>query len=161
LVHTKPRQEAIALLNLQQQNYVCYLPMIPSQKLIKGSIGLSNISLFPRYLFIQLGLTQSAKSWSPIRSTRGVARLVSFGSEPAKVDENLIEALKAQEARVQGEPIQLFNRGERVILTHGAFAGIEGLYQMTDGDQRVIVLIEMMSKMVQIKLAPSELRKLS
>ena len=101
LVHTKPRQEKSALENLHRQGYQCYLPTIPSEKLRQGPLTVADEPLFPRYLFIRLGQGDSAKSWAPIRSTKGVSRLVSFGIEPARVDGGLIELLRTQEASVQ------------------------------------------------------------
>ena len=97
--------------------------------------------LFPRYLFIRLGRGDSFQSWAPIRSTKGVSRLVSFGVELAKVADSLVEALRAQVASVHAEPERLFKSGERVRLTELPFAGIEGIYQMADGERRVMVLI--------------------
>ncbi|KDB08756.1 transcriptional acivator RfaH [Burkholderia sp. lig30] len=159
LVHTKPRQERCALQNLEQQGYKCYLPTLPSEKLRQGNVAVTDEPLFPRYLFIRLGRGDSAKSWTPIRSTKGVSRLVSFGMEPAKVDDGLIEFLQTQEASVQVEPERLFKRGERVHLTEAPFAGVEGIYQMADGERRVMVLIELLSKPVTVRVAPAGLRK--
>jgi transcriptional antiterminator RfaH len=159
LVHTKPRQEKCALDNLDRQGYQCYLPTIPSERLRQGLLTVSDEPLFPRYLFIRLGLGDSAKSWAPIRSTKGVSRLVSFGNAPARVDDGLIELLRAQEANVQTTPEKLFKPGDRVRLTAGPFAGIEAIYQMTNGDRRVMVLIEILSKPVSVHLVPSSLRK--
>ncbi|GAB2180403.1 transcription/translation regulatory transformer protein RfaH [Denitratisoma sp. agr-D3] len=161
LIHTKPRQEKVALQNLKQQGYPCYLPVLPSEKLRQGALALNEEPLFPRYLFIQLGMESDDKSWTPIRSTKGVSRLVSFGSKPAKVPDNLIAFLQAQEATLQGKPERLFATGQRVCLTQGAFAGVEGIYQMADGERRVMVLIELMSKPVIISVAPTELRKVT
>jgi transcriptional antiterminator RfaH len=64
---------------------------------------------------IRLARGDSAKSWAPIRSTKGVSRLVSFGTEPARVDDDLIELLRTQEASVQTEPERLFKQGERAF----------------------------------------------
>jgi transcriptional antiterminator RfaH len=102
-----------------------------------------------------------AKSWSPIRSTKGVSRLVRFGAEPAKIDEALVDLLKAHEVSALAEPERLYKVGERVQLTQGPFAGIEGIYQMADGDRRVMVLIELLSKPVKVVIAPQSLKKVS
>src|SRR3569623_35819 len=160
LVHTKPKQEKCALQNLEQQGYVCYLPILPTEKLRQGELAVIDEPLFPRYLFIQLGQGSSAKSWSPIRSTKGVSRLVSFGTEPAKVDDQLIDVLKHQEQSHQAQPQRLFTAGDRVLLTDGPFAGIEGLYQMQDGERRVMVLIVLMSKPAPLRVSPASLRKI-
>ena len=159
LVYTKPRQEQCALDNLQRQGYPCYLPTIPTEKIRQGLLAVVDAPLFPRYLFIHLGQGDTAKSWAPIRSTRGVSRLVSFGVEPARVADGLIAALRAQEATAQSDPARLFRPGERVRLTQGPFAGIEGIYHMTDGERRAMVLIEILSKPVAMQVAPGGLRK--
>lgn len=159
LVLTKPRQEKCALENLERQGYQCYLPTFSSEILHQGQLTVTAEPLFPRYLFIRLGHCDSAKSWIPIRSTKGVSRLVSFGLEPAKVDAGLIESLRAQEASLRGEPERLFKSGERVRLTAAPFAGIEGIYQMADGERRAMVLIEMLSRPVALRVSPATLRK--
>lgn len=159
LVHTKPKQEKCALENLLRQGYQCYLPTLPSEKLRQGVVTLTDQPLFPRYLFIRLDQADSALSWAPIRSTKGVSRLVSFGVEPAKVADSLVEALRTQEASAQAEPERLFTPGERVRLTEAPFAGIEGIYQMADGERRAMVLIELLSKQVRVRMAPANLRK--
>lgn len=161
LVHTKPRQEKCALDNLQWQGYECYFPVMPAEKLRLGKISTVQQPLFPRYLFIRLGQGPSSQSWTPIRSTKGVSRLVTFGNTPAKVDDALIAVLRGHEELVQAEPDRLFKTGERVRIASGAFTDIEGIYQMTDGDQRVMVLIELMSKSVKIRVGPSVLQKLA
>ena len=161
LVHTKPKQEKCALENLERQGYICYLPVIPSERLRQGLITVSNEPLFPRYLFIRLGMGAMDKSWVPIRSTKGVSRLVRFGLEPSKVDDALIELLRAQEKAAQVQPERLFNKGERVCLTEAPFAGIVGIYQMAEGERRVMVLIELLSKPVAVSVSPVSLLKVS
>jgi transcriptional antiterminator RfaH len=161
LVYTKPRQEKVALENLQSQGYRSYLPTLPCEKLRQGLLTVTDEPLFPRYLLIRLGKGDSAKSWVPIRSTIGVSRLVSFGIEPAQVDDELIELLQTQEASLQALPKRLFKPGERVRLTQSPFAGIEGIYQMAESELRVIVLIEILNKQVTTPVAPSSLIKAS
>ena len=160
LIHTKPRQEKCALQNLEQQGYACYLPVFPAEKLSQGRLTICDGPLFPRYLFIRLEQDSSAKGWGPIRSTKGVSRLVSFGAEPAKVDERLIAWLKTREGAGRIQPQRMFVAGEPVRLTEGAFAGIEGIYQMAEGDSRVMVLIELLSKPVCMSVSPASLRKI-
>ena len=159
LVHTKPKQEKCALENLGRQGYQCYLPTIPAEKLRQKTITIVDEPLFPRYLFIQLGKDDSSKSWGPIRSTKGVSRLVTFGQEPAKVSDELINLLRFQETSAHQDAAKLFTPGERVLLTEGPFAGIEGIYQIADGERRVMVLIELLSKPVRIPVSPVGLRK--
>lgn len=159
LVHTKPRQEACALQDLEQQGYDCYLPLLASEKLIKGAVSKLAEPLFPRYLFIRLDTGDSAKSWSPIRSTRGVSKLVSFGNQPAKVSDELVDLIRARETSGEIAEKRLFNPGESIRVVDGPFAGIEGIFQSIDGTQRVMILIELMSKPVRMAVSPTSIRK--
>ncbi|MDR1228706.1 MAG: transcription/translation regulatory transformer protein RfaH [Azoarcus sp.] len=159
LIQTKPRLEKYALENLERQGYECYLPRLPAEKLRRGKLAIVNIPLFPRYLFIRLGTNTSDKSWAPIRSTKGVSTLVRFGNDPAKADDELIALLKSHESVRQDAPERLFEQGERVLLTEGPFAGIEGIYQMTDGEHRAMVLIELLGKSASLRIEIKGVRK--
>ena len=161
LIHTKPRQETIALENLQHQGYTCYLPLLNVEKIRRGKLAIVLEALFPRYLFIQLDTALSSQSWTPIRSTKGVNRLVAFGGQPAKVDEALVSILKVAEENQPQRLQKMFAAGEKIQITHGAFAGLEGIYQNADGESRAMVLIEILSKPVRISVEQLELRKLA
>lgn len=160
LIFTKPRQERCALENLTRQGYECYLPMLVAEKISHEKITPERTPLFPRYLFIRLDQGLGAKSWSPIRSTRGVSRLVSFGAEPARVDAALISHLQACEQVMSNHPEKLFSNGERVRLTGAPFDGLEAVYQMPDGERRAMVLLEFMSKPIKITVPVTAVRRI-
>jgi transcriptional antiterminator RfaH len=161
VIHTKPRQEQRALSNLQQQGYQCYLPMIAIEKLSRERLHVIQEPLFPRYLFISLDASRYGQNWSPIRSTWGVSGLVSFGSEPAKINSGLIALLRQQEQALSEDPQRLFSAGENLLVADGPFAGLQAVYQMPNGENRAMVLIELMGKSAQMQIAPASLRKVS
>lgn len=161
VVHTKPRQEHRALLNLERQGYLCYLPVLTVEKIRQKRVIPSEEPLFPRYLFISLDSSMTGKSWGPIRSTLGVSRLVSFGQEPTRVDPRLIEMLRTHDEVRDAKPQRLFEKGESVVIQDGPFAGIEAVYQMADGESRAMVLIELLSKPTSMKIDVASLRKVS
>ena len=102
--------------NLERQGYQCYLPTLPTEKISRGVLTFADEALFPRYLFIRLGNDLSAKGWGPIRYTTGVSRLVSFGAEPARIDDGLMTQLQASESSFKERPVRLFEVGERVRI---------------------------------------------
>ena len=158
LIHTKIRQELCALQNLERQGFECYLPQVRVEKLRRGALAVVDEPLFPRYLFIRLGSGLEGQSWAPIRSTTGVSRLVTFGTTPAKVGDELVEAIRSQHARPAGLR-RLFESGQSVVITQGPFAGLDAIYQMSDGETRVMVLLSILSKTVKMSLAPTGIRK--
>ena len=156
LIHTKIRQEVVALSNLERQGYRCFLPLFNAEKLRRGKLQVVQEALFPRYLFIGLDTDTQSQSWSPIRSTLGVSRLVMFGHTPGRVDDTLIERLQAQHNALAQA---LFQPGDPVTITQGPFAGLEAIYQMTCGEERVMVLLDILSKQVKMTVSPADLRK--
>ncbi len=159
LIHTRPRQERVAHEHLLRQGYDTCLPLLTTEKLHQGTVSVVREPLFPRYLFVRLGSDPSDRSWAPIRSTRGVSRIVTFGSRPAQVDDGLMESLRARSALQEHHPQQLFGKGDVVTINRGPFAGIDAIYQMTDGEQRALVLMELLCKPTLLRISPAHLTR--
>ena len=109
-------------------------------------------------------LVSAALKWPETRAHQPSRRFTCKRPKPLHTSHRVswqIELLRTQEASVQTEPERLFKQGERVRLTEAPFAGIEGIYQMADGERRVMVLIEILSKPVAVRVAPASLRKVS
>lgn len=157
LVHTKPRQEDVALTNLERQGYECYLPQMRIERVRRRKAVVATEPMFPRYLFIRLDSSDQGKSWSPIRSTLGVSQLVHFGTRAAKVDDALVDLLRQQEQSLPTEA--MFHSGDSVVIIDGPFAGIEAIYQTADAERRALILLEILSKPVSMKIDPGQLRK--
>lgn len=145
LIHTKPHQEARALVNLERQGYVCFMPTLAVERIVGGSRRVAEEPLFSRYLFIRLGA--GSQSWAPIRSTMGVSQLVRFGTEAARVDSTVIDFLRRGRAK---SVRPAFARGERVLITKGPFGGLKAIYDMPDGERRAMVLIDILGKTARL-----------
>lgn len=159
LVHTKIRQEKVALENLERQGYECLLPTILVEKLRGSTLKVIEEPLFTRYMFIRLDDSLNAQSWSPIRSTMGVSRLVTFGHAPAKIEDALVEEIRVKTNSAQVLKRQ-FEKGDVVLVTKGPFAGIEAIFEMTDAQDRVMVLLTIMSKQVRMSASPADIKKI-
>jgi transcriptional antiterminator RfaH len=157
VVYTRPRQEGRAMENLCNQGFRCFLPTISVERLRGGHRAMVLEALFPRYLFVYLEVGRS--NWSAIRSTRGVARLVEFGGVTARVPAALMELLVEQPAPKKA----LFDIGDQLKVISGPFVGIEAellrLYETTDGEARVMVLMNILTRPQQISLPASSVRK--
>ena len=160
LIHTKIRQERLALDNLERQGFACFLPLIRAEKLRRGALQVVQEPLFPRYLFIRLGTGLESQSWAPIRSTVGVSRLVTFGQIPAKIEDTLVDALRAQ-SEASKVVLRHFEPGEQVVVTDGPFVGVEAIYHMADAEGRVMVLLNILSKQVKMSVPPASIRKVN
>ena len=84
LLQVKPRQEMRALENLERQQAQCYCPLIQVEKLRRGKRIHVEEALFPGYFFINFDPQKSNLTYTAIRSSRGVSKIVRFGRNPPK-----------------------------------------------------------------------------
>ncbi len=68
----------------------------------------------------------------------------------------------AMQSQSEGSEVVLrhFEPGEQVVVTDGPFVGVEAIYQMADGEGRVILLLNILSKQVKMTVSPVSVRKI-
>ena len=163
LLQVKPRQETRALENLQSQGGECYCPKIVIEKLSRGKrVGVEE-ALFPGYLFINVQPEKNGLTYTSIRSSRGVSKIVSFGAEPIKVPETLIAQIKHRE---QADSIGILAKdlpqaGDNINILEGPFKGLKAVFSHTDGMQRSIVLINLLNQKTPTSLSNTQIKKLA
>ena len=143
LIQCKPRQDARAEENLIRQSFTCYRPTQQVERIQRGRRSTSVESLFPGYLFIQLD--QLNDNWHPIRSTRGVNQLVTFGKQPIAVADDLIEQLQQQLNEAPAEPAT-FEPGDRVRINRGCYKELEAIFLARDGAERIVILLQLLHR---------------
>lgn len=154
LIQCKPRQDERAEENLVRQGYLCYRPMHTCERLVRAKRQTVVESLFPGYLFIQLS---AADNWAPLRSTRGVSRVVSFGNQPLAVDPGLIAQLQQ---RCSAAPTsQILESGDKVRIDNGPFADLEAIFLSMDGNERVVLLMNILHREQKVRVPLSSIRK--
>jgi transcriptional antiterminator RfaH len=164
VIHTKVREEFRALENLQSQGFEVFLPTCQVQKKSQGKIKLVTQPLFNRYLFIRLSDVTS--NYFPIRSTRGVAQLLRFGSltDPVEIPKTIVDCLRQR--CTKEEPLhELFKPGEMIEITQGPFKGFirffEKLQTLPDGLSRAMLLLEALGSVQKLQIELPKLRKLN
>ncbi len=160
-VYTKPRQERIALLNLERQSFECFLPMAenPFQRRSKKN-GSPPEPLFPRYLF--LNAIPELQNLATVRSTRGIVGLVRTSLALIRVPESIINALKTRMDPETGlialDPVRL-NNGDKVRIFDGPFAGLEGVLKEHRGETRSLFLLQMLGTETTLEVASQLLQR--
>jgi transcriptional antiterminator RfaH len=157
LVFSKPRQERIALANLQRQGYQSYLPFIRNRRKRYGRYRHVIEPMFPRYLFIYLN--DQTDDWGPIRSTVGVTNMVRFGDRAGIVPDDLVVTLIAREGdRGYFEPeLPPLRAGDAVRICEGPMSGYEGIFHCRSGKQRVTLLLEIAGRLAKVQIDPDSI----
>lgn len=155
VIQCKAKESFRAAENLQNQGFEVFHPSIEVEKIRAGKLKLVEEPLFPYYLFIQL--SDVADNWRPIRSTRGVLKLLAFGCSPVKIPTRLIAQLKQ---RIQPTPEKLFKVGDQVLIDEGPFKGLKAIFASQQGDERVILLLNLLQQQQRITLACHAIQQL-
>ena len=147
VVHTQPRAEDRALWHLRNQGFRCFLPRCRKTRRQARTTHVALEPLFPRYLFTCFDADLSR--WRAINGTRGVVALLSQGTRPLPIADEIIEALMAgtdTDGATSLTALGVFCKGRVVRITAGAFAGQTGKVAevLAKGRDRVRVLLNVL-----------------
>ncbi|WP_380184535.1 transcription/translation regulatory transformer protein RfaH [Kalamiella sp. sgz302252] len=157
LLYCKRGQLSRAKEHLERQAVHCLSPMIALEKLVRGKRTQVNEPLFPNYLFVEFD--PEAIHTTTISATRGVSHFVRFGSLPATVPTDVIEALQSQTTVTLPDP-ELPQPGDRVLITDGAFEGLKAIFTEPDGEARSMLLLNLLNKQIVRSLDNRQFQKL-
>jgi transcriptional antiterminator RfaH len=159
-VFCKPRQDARAEDHLRNQGFELFRPKVRTRAIRNGRSQTRTESMFPRYLFVRLGY--GLDDWSTIRSTRGAVGLVRIGHHSPIVPDEVIDGLR--ERCSEDSVINLagaidYQANDPVEIIEGPCAGLHALFKARTGDERVIVLLELLHQEREIELAENSIRR--
>lgn len=161
LAQTKPRQEEVALRNLERQAYLAKLPRVRAlRRSPRAKSSDKTQVLFPGYIFF--APSQPGQSIATVRSTRGISRVVRFGLEHAQISDRLLIDILTFVEKTEQSPGGLLAHlnqivdGVAVLVLDGPFSGLSGLVSRVASD-RVIVLLEIMGRVQTLGFDLSQL----
>ena len=142
VVHTKPNREQVALNNLENQGYKCFLPKIKAVRIRRSKRVFVEEPFFYCYLFINLDLDSA--NIGPIRSTFGVRGLVRFGSYHPEISDEFIENLYilTDSSGILSLPPPDFKPGQTVQIKSGPLRGYDAIFLANSNKERAMLLID-------------------
>jgi transcriptional antiterminator RfaH len=150
VVYSKPRKEEFALSQLRAKGLEVFYPklLLPAS----SSRPTRVVPLFPSYLFVRINLVSSeyyTVIWSP-----GVKRIISFDGVPTPLEDGIVASLKDQADPYGLIPGRANLRiGQEVVIKSGPFDGLIGVVrELPDGKQRVKVLMELLSRQIDVEV---------
>ena len=148
-LNTKPHQEYLAQLSLQKLGVETFCPLLKQTKLIRRRRQTVIGPLFPGYLFARFNLEVQYRA---VNYARGVRSVVTFGSDPAIVNEELIQSIQLRlhdgYAAVQRPS---FIRGQTVRIETGPLQGLEAIFEQEISDQhRVSLLLQALTYQARV-----------
>jgi transcriptional antiterminator RfaH len=144
VMHSKPQKEQWLLKQLDALDIDVYYPCLRHKS---GKLA-SHLSrpYFPRYLFVNVDLELTGTSmleWIP-----GSLGLISFGGEPARVPEGLLQRIRRHVDEMNATHARMLDSlkpGDEVMIGSGPFAGYDAIFCTRLGDtERVQVLLKVL-----------------
>lgn len=142
LVTTKYGNEDTAQINLNNQHFETYVPLIDVTKTLNGKRQTVTEPAFRGYVFVKFD--PEIQSASKVNNTTGVNRLVSFGGEIVSIQSYVIDNIKKTFERmvVSTAPV----RGDVVRVTSGPFKDFEAIFDEPDGKERSKILLNLLNQ---------------
>jgi transcriptional antiterminator RfaH len=156
----KPNGLSLAQRNLDRQGFKHFVPMRRETRRMQKGLQSVKRPLFPGYIFVFFNPESSA--WRRLNSTRGISRLIL--SDPRRPRPLPDEFMLALQERCGADEIirdpDAFVPGERVRILDGPFAQIVAQVDGMSSDQRLRLLLSLMSQTVRIELPALNVERL-
>lgn len=157
LLKTKPKQEARAKLNLENQGFTAYVPTFKPIRLVRGKRIQRLEPLFPTYIFVKVD--EDAAHFHRIRNTFGVSHFVRFGTHLAQISGEQLEAISKSEAVLNGERSgDTLQVGSAVEISNGPFAGVTARIIELKGEERCVVMLAWLNREIRAEFNSNELK---
>lgn len=157
VIHSKPKHEPIVQENLRRQGFRTCLPLIAHQKQTTGKWATIIEPMFPGYLFVYF--LPGENNFASIKYTHGVTHLVNFGMEFATISEHIVAGLinDADERGVIKLPHTHMKSHDHQRVLSGPFAGFAGIQDQMNGNERNILLMNILWQEKQHTFNPDQL----
>lgn len=134
-----------------------FVPMEEVAEFKSGEKKVSKRKYFPGYVLVQLPEhpERNAELWHLIKDTPGVTGFIGSRTEPVPLEDSEVNAL-VEEIRGERErprPKVLFDVGERVKITDGAFANFMGsIGEINEERGKMKVMIEIFERQTSVEV---------
>ena len=141
VLRTKPRQEKAVGRFLEAKGTKYYLPLVPRVALFRGRKLVSEVPLFPGYVFLAGELQEAYDAIA----TKRVCQLLEVGDQRRFVEElDQIRCALANAGVLDLYPFAV--AGTRCRVTRGPFIGIEGVITDRLGPDRLVLQLAMLGQ---------------
>ena len=145
-------KERIAIINLTRQGYNCWLPQISETIRSAGKFAKVEKAMFPGYVFVELNL--DTQRWRPINGTIGVSHIVIAGGRPIPLPNEFVTQLNQRvELGSAGLKDTELKNGDLLKVFDGAFTDLIGQVSGLPGQERVTLLMNLMSRSVPVTIS--------
>jgi len=145
----KPRFDKAVARALEAKGYETLMPVYRKYHHYGRRSKHSELPLFPGYVCCRFDV----QTRLPILTTPGVIRVVGFRSTPIPLSDIEVNSLQtAIKAQLPVQPFPFMNAGQKVRISSGVLAGIEGIVLGPKPGLRLVLSITLLQRSVLLEI---------
>ncbi|HEY0704535.1 MAG TPA: UpxY family transcription antiterminator [Candidatus Acidoferrales bacterium] len=151
-VQTRPRHEKKVATELKEKGIGSLVPLRAHKRQWSDRERTVEFPLFPQYVFVRIA--QNLDTRVAVLRTNGITSFVGTRGIGIPIPEEQIERIqRVSTAAVPVTEHPFLNVGERVRIRGGALDGLQGILTAVNGDQNLVVSVDLIQRSVAIRLA--------
>jgi len=160
-IHTRSRFEQKVFDGLRGKDFEAFLPRVQVMSRRKDRRQKILVPMIPGYVFVRSILTPD--DYYPIIQTVGVVRMIGVQGKPVPAKKDEIDGLMildGTDRTVQNRAYM--QKGDRVMIMEGPFAGLVGFYLHHKGKgRRVVISVALLHRSLEVEIEDWALEKVS
>jgi transcription antitermination factor NusG len=150
-VQTRPRFEKKISVQLAEKGIHAFVPLYQVKRQWSDRKQLVSSPLFPCYVFVRIAAAQDVRV--AVLRTNGVTGFVGAHGIGTPIPDSEIDAVKTiLEQRIPFQPHPHFQVGQSVRIRGGALDGIKGILTKVNGDQSLVISVELIQRSVAMRV---------
>ena len=154
VLHVKPRTEKKVESFLRTYGYFRYLPCWTKVTRVQRRKVVTELPLFPGYVFTRLLPDERMK----MLKTNLIVRAISV-TEPRTMVHQLRQVARALRGKRPVKVVHSFKAGDYVRVTHGPFRGVEGYIKREGAQASLVMNVEILGQAVETMISPEDVEK--
>jgi transcription antitermination factor NusG len=151
-VQTRPRHEKKVSAELREKGVSAFLPLVSSTRQWSDRSRVVEMPLFPQYVFVRIAQTLDTRV--SVLRTNGVTSFVGTRGIGVPIPDEQMERVQTVVARgIPVTPHSFLNVGSRIRIRGGALDGLQGILIAVNGDQTLVVSVELIQRSIAIRIA--------
>jgi len=154
VLFVRSNQERQVARHLQSRNLEHYLPCYCSVRDWKDRRVTLEMPLFPGYVFVRLCLPEKVKAIT----VPNVVGLLGTRDTPSSISNEEIHRIRMGVEYGNAEPCAYLKQGDRVRITSGVMAGLEGMLVRRQNGMRMVIALDSIGRAFRVEVDASCLR---
>ncbi len=157
VLFVRSNQERMVTHHLKSRDVEHYLACYSTVRRWKDRRVTLEMPLFPGYVFVRLPLLEKMK----VLTVPNVVSLVGTKEAPASISDEEINQVRLGIEHGNAEPHSYLREGDRIAITSGVMAGMEGILIRRQNGMRMIIALDAIGKAFLVEVDMSCLKSVA